>query len=475
MNTDTAPEAATLEPRADGWFNAVTGMGADGHKDTSTYFQRGRILQPQELADMYYGDDLSYRIVSLIVRESLATEPTLKNKRATPDQVEAVTTALRALGWVEKFTDAGCYSRLFGNAGVFIACNGTQSAPISPGDKPLFLKVVDRRNLIVGANYANPTSEKDGTPELYGLIPVGSTFNGTFSGIIHESRIAMMRGTRLDTFERMRNGGWDYSILNRCINAVTDMGETWAGISYLLREISLKVFKLKGLAKALTTNPGGTALRLQMVNEGLATNRLLAVDSEDEGLSRVETGTLTGIAALVEQLLLRLSAAAEMPVTRLYGRAPSGLNSTGEYDAKTWAKACASYQTFNLKPSILSVVEQVARFIAPECAGSWDIEFAPVESPTGVEIADERNKIADMDVKYIGAQVFSPESIAVRRASGDWRPDYEGVDVSVQKSLIGQGTQPPPAPPVDPGAPDPTTDPPPALPGAPEPVPGAVQ
>lgn len=482
--TPAAPDSSDAwEIREDGWWNTVTGLGAPGGKDTSTRFDPNPLLQFQELANMFYGDDLSYRIVSKLPKDALKREPLVKNTAATPEQVQKVQKRLRALGWVTKFKNAGVFSRLFGNAGVLVATMSEQTEPMGPAEPVRFLRTVDRRSLLVAGYYVTPTEEKHGTPERYGLIPIGMQFSGTYSGVVHETRIRMLRGTELDQFQRAINGGWDYSVLQRCINAVRDMGETWAGVSYLLRELSIKVLQTANLAQNVAQNPGLVRFRLDLANQMLAVNRLMVIDKDKETFDRKDVSALNGVAALVEQVLLRLSAAAEMPVTQLYGRSPSGLNATGESDENAWYDRVETYQEQDLKPAMLPVVQQVGASMFPGIpAETWDMEFPPLKQESPSDVSTRRKAVADMDAVYISNGVFSAEAIAVLRASGNWDPDYSGVDVTAAKALLrnpnpsdpdGDEDPPPPVPAPPPGPPSPPGAPPvPPAPPAPANGPG---
>ena len=462
------------EFREDSWWNPQTGIG-DTSESAETSFAPNRLLTLQELANIFYGDDLAYRVVALLPQEAMKRKPILKHKRATPEQIERVSKRLDNMRFQTKVRDAATFGRLFGDCGLWMATGNDQTQPFQRGEPVRFIKQLDRRILLAAGYYVDPNNENLGTPSAYSVVPVGMTLNYRNLGTeVHETRIPMFSGLRLDPIQRAYNMGWNYSILQRIYNTIRDMGETWQGISILLRELSIKVLKVKGLQAANTTRPDLVRFRLRQARQNLSVLKMLAIDADLESFDRVESGTLTGAAQVLEQVLLRVSAAAEMPVTRLYGRSPSGLQATGDADERQWHDSVTTYQTNELLPSMLAIAEAVAAPMFPELVGGWEFEFPPLREPTAAELQAQATAVSTMDTAYVSAGVFTAEQIATLRGgpNGHMRPDYTSLDVSVQAAL---SRMPPPRDPggQEGGEDNPDQQPPPPAPPAPgNPPPG---
>jgi len=422
------------EYRTDGWFNELAGMGTD----TGTRFLREPIMQTETLANLYYGgDDLAATIVDALPKDALRREPLVVNKKQSPEHVKAVQDRMGALNWVERFLQAGIFSRLFGDAGVWVACEAPQELPKRPQETVRFLKHVDRRVMLVSRYYTGEDSEKLGSPSTYSIMPVGMAYSHENLGsAVHETRIARMVGWRLDPIQRAYNMGWNYSVLQRCINVIESMGTTWEGVSCLLGELSVKVLKLKNLQSTRATRPDLVLSRLQTIKQGISTFNLLALDKETEDFERVDAGALTGAAALLEMVLLRVASAAQMPVSKLFGRSPAGLNATGESDTRDWYSAVASYQNTELKPALEQAVSAVGSSMYPGSTG-WEVEFPSLWQPTEGEEIDSATKVANLDQVLITNGVFTPEQIATIRGGegAHWKPDYSSLDISVARAL----------------------------------------
>ena len=373
---------------------------------------------------------------------------------------------LKGLEFHSKVKDGAIFGRLFGNSGLWLATENDQTQPFQRGEKVKFIKGMDRRILVAAGYYTDAREENLGRPSAFSVIPVGMTLSyESLANVVHETRIPMFSGLRLDPIQRAYNMGWDYSILQRIYATIRDMGETWAGISILLRELSIKVLKIKGFQNMMSTQPDLMRFRLRQARMSLSVLRIMALDADTESLERVESGTLTGAAQVLEQVLLRVAAAAEMPVTRLYGRSPSGLSATGEADTRQWYDDVASYQENELSPVMTEVAENILASDFPELEGSWGFEFPSLWQPTEKERTEAAKAVADLDAVYITNSVFSAEQIAVLRGgkNGTMAPDYTGIDVSLQAALAALPPERDPTPPEgeeDEGTDDPANGPP---------------
>ena len=78
------------------------------------------------------------------------------------------------------------------------------------------------------------------------------------------------------------------------------------------------------------------------------------IDSEEE-FSK-ETVAINGLEALIDRFMLMLSGSTGIPVTRLFGRAPAGLNATGDSDYNNYIDIVQSFQKNRLKPQLRRLV-----------------------------------------------------------------------------------------------------------------------
>src|SRR5438045_3188321 len=96
--------------RADGWMNALTGIGDLSQDKRLSSLVAGLRLTPSILEELYRSDDMAARIV-----EAIPNEMTRQGWEVCvaddPDASEAATSALAELGIPEQIHSALCWAR----------------------------------------------------------------------------------------------------------------------------------------------------------------------------------------------------------------------------------------------------------------------------------------------------------------------------------------------------------------------------
>jgi hypothetical protein len=83
----------------------------------------------------------------------------------------------------------------------------------------------------------------------------------------------------------------------------------------------------------------------------------VVMDSEDE-MAR-DYSTVAGLPELIDRSMLGLSGTTGIPVTRLFGRSPAGLNATGENDLRNYYDLVEATQKNRLAPPIRRTVDLI--------------------------------------------------------------------------------------------------------------------
>ena len=273
-----------------------------------------------------------------------------------------------------------------------------------------------------------------------------------------------------------RYDGFGDSVYQRAWPVLRDFGGAWDSTGTILTDFASGVIKMKGLAELLATSgeDGASTVqqRLRVLNMSKSTINAALVDADLEDYSRQST-PVSGLAELLREYLPRLSSACGgIPITRLFGMSPGGLNSTGEHDLKQWDDRVKALQ----EKKVIPLLEQITRLILrslgkdPE-ETKWTIEARPLRNPTGLERAQERYQIAQTDKVYYDMQVLSEEDIADSRWGGDrysaetkinwderekWKKELEAQEQSARESLVAEmqnlNNEQVPAPPNSEGA-----------------------
>lgn len=461
--TAPAPTAARSRWNADGWENFATGFGTSQDKSAHGFFACNWELWSQMLSDMFYGDPLAAKIVSLLPQEAFRRGYCLESDASQP-AADTLTDACEALDLNNKILWTAIWGRLFGGSLLVIGMNtgSDQSSPLPPGATGVrFLNTVDKRDVQIATYYEDIMSPKYGQPEIYDV----RSQTGVLTKI-HESRVIRFDGIEVDYRKKRELKGWSYSVLQRPYAALRDFANAFRSAQVLLSDASQGVFKIKGLVDMIAADEGPEVQkRMALVDSMRSALRSIILDADQEDFTRVTT-QFAGIPDLLDRIMMMLSSATDIPVTLLMGRSAAGMNATGEGDARAFYDTVAAYQEKVLTPILRKLLPLIGT--VPE---DLEIEWAPLWEPSDQEKATTEltkaqvdKTIAETDAIYLSNQVVHPEEVALARFSDETDGEIEINIKAVNESLKNEIALA-----LDP--PEPATAP---LPGA-TPAPGAPQ
>jgi phage-related protein (TIGR01555 family) len=445
-HADAAATEFVHGARRDGWLNEVMAIGTSRDKASFTHFQCESV-NDEEARELWEGEDLAATIIETIVDD--ATRNGFMIEVADDKELgEDIHTAICDLGGDMMLGDARKRERAFGGSAIFPIANdgGLPSEPlrmdrIASVDS---LVLLEPRELVAIDWYREMTDRKFRMPRLYRCSPYVPQ-SGTIPQIIHESRLIILPGRRVSnlTIGRNRNrfAGWGESELTPIKRVLTEFNLSFSAAQRLLNDFAQMVFKMTGLVEALaldaknktTSGRQGILRRIAELDFYRSVNRLAPIDAGDQ-LERQAT-PVTGLADLLTQITLRLAAAAKMPVTKLMGQSPAGMNATGEHDQDNWDDKAKGEQTWRLTPP----GKQLAVFVMSAHNGptrgklpkSWRWKWQPLRQPTALEEAQARYYVAQADEIYVGKLgAASLDELAMSRWGGgrysaDMHIDFE--------------------------------------------------
>ena len=483
--------------RHDRWENPLTGIGTGGDKTTHGHFAPVWRVLDQELTSLHSGSDLAAKIVDDRPHEMFRRGYESEAESCTASETKAVDDYCRQVLQLDRnLRDGMKWGRLYG--GYLLVMNIDDGrAPYEPLDEKNIrsftsISAVDRRFAFVQSQYSNMGIEQVGVygdPEIY-LISNAVAASGWNSygavkkrpidelrganasiGFVHESRTIRFDGIPADVVTMQSLAGWSWSVLQRVYNTMRSFDHAFDSVGYLLSDASQGVFKLQGIVKAISagrTDYLRERARYMEMTRSVARGIMLDVGTGDgknqEAFERVPT-PMGGLADILEKWMSRLSSAADMPQTKLFGRSPAGMNATGESDMRTWYGELETEQADVITPKI----QRVRRLVCLARKGpirardvQWEITHKPLWSPTDEELAKTRLANAQRDTIYIGDGVVRPEEVAV-----DLEEVYPNLDVKAREDVLKAGEKFIPYPEAETGA-DPETG------EAPEPDPNAI-
>lgn len=342
----------------------------------------------------------------------------------------------------ELFCQAGKLARKDGLAALYIGAWDGQTV-----DQPLDLDRLQKvthltlveREQIVPHEWENDFVQPGfGQPKTY-LISPYSAGGSAVNAYVHASRLLLFGGKWLPPRLQSENNNAPDSVLQRCWRLVQDFRRTETDIGAILRSFSHGSLSIPDLpAKLSSANKSAMLERLSL----LSTSRSvfgLALIGKDESINYV-TRSVAGLSDLYDRLAQGLAAAAEMPLTLLFGHSPSGLSTDDESGRTYWNNRVAAYQQHDLQPHLERLGRMLAVAKQGPCKGEepeqWELNWLPPSVPTEAERVQVRASQASTDKTYWEMGVLSEKEIrASRFGRGQWSSEtalIEGEDPSLQ-------------------------------------------
>lgn len=193
---------------------------------------------------------------------------------------------------------------------------------------------------------------------------------------------------------------------------------------------TVKQFSVSGIATDLQQALAPGALmqlqqRAELLNAYRDNRNLFFLDKSTEEFFQVNT-PLSGLDALQAQAQEQMAAVSHIPLVKLLGITPTGLNASSDGEIRVFYDYVRGYQSNVLHPLLQNVlrVVQLSLFGAIDPGVSWTWE--PLEELSALEDADRRNKDATSDQVYMEAGVVTPQQVAEKLAA-DPRSGYAGI------------------------------------------------
>lgn len=408
VKTADAALAMTRQPVGDGLENVVAGLGTDRDKRSYSVWADPRILTRQELENMYRGSWLAKKIVNAV-----ADDMTREWLHCMFDGEELGTTieqAEKRFALKRKINEALRWSRLYGGANIIIGTKDKNLAKpldvqnIRQGDLR-YLHVVDRwRMTPAGSLNRDLESPNFGMPDSY--VIAESTVQ------VHHSRVLRFNGEKLPYFAWLRNGMWDDSVLQHVMDSLMNCDTTTQAIATMMFESNVDVIKSEGLADVLARKDGEAVLtkRFQVAALLKSFNRMLLLDGSES--YEKKQNSFANLDKVIQQFMVDVSGAADIPMTRLFGTSATGMNATGDNDVRNYYDMVSAKQESELRPQLEYLYEVLVRSELGHMPDDFRFDFNPLWQLSETEQATVEKTRAERDQVYLNAGVVTEALVA---------------------------------------------------------------
>lgn len=229
-----------------------------------------------------------------------------------------------------------------------------------------------------------------GLPKFY---RINSDAPGLRGMKVHHSRVLRQIGDRLPYWQRVMENMWGTSVYERMYDRLVAFDSSSQGAAQLMYKVYLRTLKIKGLREIVSSGGpkmAGLSRYVEMMRRFQSFEGINLVDADDD-FQPTEHSALTGMSDTITAMAEQLAGAIQVPLTRLLGRSPGGLNSTGDSDLKTYYDGILQKQIRYYQVPVTRFYRMIAASHGIQLPQGFKIEFNPLwqlDDKTKSEVAN---------------------------------------------------------------------------------------
>jgi phage-related protein (TIGR01555 family) len=434
ITTKDAKEKAKAKVSTTDSFSNPTGrlgFGTPNHIE-STQYPLTRLTQNYQLMKSLYRSHWIIRRIIDVIPEDMCKSWWKITSQLPPELIERFDKQQRKINLKAKVLEGLKWGRLYGGAGGVILIKGHEDIL----DQPLNLDEVmpgSFKGLIIGDRWSGiyPQLElcKDlddpelGLPDTYQIT--SEAIGGSIK--IHHSRIIRFVGRDLPFYEKQAEIYWGASEIEHIYDELRKRDNTSWNIAQLVFLANLRVLKMKDTEQIFSVG-NNKAMEdlygvLQAQNWLMSNMGMQILGAEDEFTTH--SYSFGGLAEVYQNIMSDLAGAAEMPQTKLFGRSPAGLNSTGDSDLQNYYETIEQKQETYLRPIIEKLLPIMCMSEFGMIPDDIDFRFNPIAKAKDSDKVDTGSKhtsaiIDTYNAGLISQQVALKELRQMEESTGMW-------------------------------------------------------
>jgi len=382
---DGKDKVGVVAQTGDGFDNFVSRLGLNNNNTLSAglyifnLMTRNRI----QLEAAYRGSWVVGQVVDCVAEDMTRAGIDVTTNEEEQDIKEFQSGMSRLQIW-SSICDLIKWGRLYGGAIAVIQVEGQDLATplkIETVAKGQFqgLVVYDRWQLNPDLSRVIKAGPNMGLPEYYYIVTGETSTSPAPTAIgqitVHHSRVIRNIGIKLPFFQAITEMMWGESVLERLWDRLISFDSVTMSTANLIERANNRTIGIEGYREIMAA--GGKAqqalekqfeaMREFQTNEGMT-----VMDKNDT--FETTNYTFTGLPDVILQFGQQLAGASQIPLVRLFGQSPAGLNSTGESDLRMYYDGINAKQEAALRPGLTVLVHVMWRSFFGRAAPK-DIEF----------------------------------------------------------------------------------------------------
>lgn len=360
----------------------------------ATQYPITRMTQNYELLTSMYRDNWIVQNIVATIPDDMVRKWYEIKSAISPERIKELTQYETKIKIRDKILLGMYWGRLYGGAAGLILIKGHEdmSTPLDvntvlPGAF-MGLQILDRwSGIFPDAEIVTDPSDTDfGLPEYY-TIQDADTGNNISK--VHHSRIIRFIGRDLPWQEQVTENYWGESEIEAIYNEVVRRDNVAANMAALTFRANVNTLAMDGVDQILALGDN------DMVRQFYQKIQAQSMIESNFGMRVVNKGdethntqyTFTGLADVYDRIQMDVAGAARTPVTKLFGRSPAGLNSTGESDMRNYY----DYIDGQRETVFREIVERLLPIMAMSTWGAvpddLEVSFPPMQTPDADKVA----------------------------------------------------------------------------------------
>lgn len=421
---------------ADDLMNVITGLGGSGDSIRGAFYS-APLMSHTQIENSFRTSWASRKVHTIPPMDMTRA---WRAWNADPDDVGRIEAEEKRLGLKAKVKRALTWARLYGGSAIVLG-TGDQRPELpldSVKERGLkYIHVVTRHDLGVTEMNRDPGSE------FYGQ-PVSYTVNSADRPLtLHPSRVVRFIGSELPDTLAAQEAGWGDPLLYSLWNAIINGDSAQGHFAALIAKAKVDTLTIPDFIKYVTTPEGEALLRKRVTAaqtfESIFNTKIINgaanKDAAGETWEQFQVNW-SGIPEVMTSFMQMIAAAADIPMTRLMGMSPAGMNATGRSDMENYFQMISAGQE-----DMRAQLDQIDALLLPSAgvkpAGIY-WTYNALWTPTDKERADAGKVRADAAVALVNAGLV-PDAVMQEGIKSQLieSGDYPGIDAAYRDYEAG--------------------------------------
>lgn len=382
----------------DTFVNAISRLGAVGSANfmSESAYPITRLSQNYSLCNSLYRNNWIFKKIINTIPDDCIKNWFSLTCEITPEQQDRYDKLERRTKIKEKLAEGLYWGRLYGGAGGLIMIQGDEDKLTEPLVVEDILPNTFKGLLILdrwSGIYPSVEIIEDIDDPDFGLPLYYEVRDETTEKLmekVHHTRIIRFDGRKLPFWESLNTIMWGASEVEHLYEEIVKRDNTSWNIAGLVFQSNVLVNTVAGLDQLLAI--GDPQMQQDFYNVKQAQNTLrsnssMMVVGEHDDVKALNY-TFTGLNEISESQMMDISGACDIPVSRLFGRSPAGMNATGEGDLQNYYDMIAQQQNTVLRPKIDKLLPIMFMSEFGKIPSDLGHRYNPVRTPSDEQVAN---------------------------------------------------------------------------------------